>query len=68
MCLIPDTPCNVRYEPRSVDLRCLLLSVYDNAWRNVAKLSWARGVGQLDACWHRLKGIDPSRESSRTVF
>ena len=40
---IPDTPWNVRYKLRSVDLRYLLLSVYDNAWRNAASSS--RGLG-----------------------
>jgi hypothetical protein len=65
---LADTLWNVRYKPRSVDLRYILLSVYDNAWCNAASRSRGLGVGQLDACWRRFKGIDPSRESSRTAF
>ena len=41
----PDSSWNVRYKPRSVDLRYILLSVYDNAWRNAASRS--RGLGGL---------------------
>lgn len=64
---ILDTPWNVPYKPRSVDLRYLLLSMTMLGATGLQALVGS-GVGQLDACWRRLKGIDPSSGSSRTAF